>query len=154
MRSKIFILIILFTILPVLSVYASGDKVICPVCGAENPKGAKFCWKCGAPLKQVLQKKKAKKGYAKEIVPSDSLLQTLKEIKDLLKEIKEELRYSRAGIYSKPQMGDSLLRTRIPKTPQKFPVIKEKKKEDNSLAIGVGLTGCLIIYLLLLLTSH
>jgi len=154
MHSKIFIPIILFMMLPILSLYASGDKIICPVCGAENPKGAKFCWKCGAPLKQVLQKKKPKKGYTKKIAPSDSLLQTLKEIKDLLKEIKEELRYSRAGIYSKPQMGDSLLRARIPKKPKEFSVIKEKKKENNSLAIGIGLTGCLIIYLLLLLPSH
>ncbi len=142
-----------------LTLYASGDKIICPVCGAENPKGAKFCWRCGAPLTQKLKKKKAtKKKISTKIASSDSLLQTLKEIKDLLKEIKEELRQK--NIYARPVIQniprDTLIKIKIPRE-QRFPAIekKAKKKEnDNNTAIAGGLAGCLIAYLVLLILVH
>ena len=157
MRNKIIILIILFIFIPVISIYASGDKIICPVCGAENPKGAKFCWKCGAPLTQTIKKKKVvKKKITPKIVPTDSLLQTLKEIKDLLKEIKEELKQTNIRIepkiHSVPE--DTFLNLKIPKE-QGLPIMKKKpqKKGNNATLVGT-VTGCLVMYLMVLILAH
>ena len=33
----------------------------CRKCGAENPKGSRFCGSCGAPLEEVPQKSQEKK---------------------------------------------------------------------------------------------
>lgn len=29
---------------------SASDKVVCPSCGYESPRGSRFCLKCGAPL--------------------------------------------------------------------------------------------------------
>jgi len=148
-NRQILILIMMFIFIPILTMYASDNKIICPVCGAENPKGAKFCWKCGADLTQVLQKKAVKKTYIPETSTSDSLLQTLKEIKELLKDIKKEL------MYVKPKTAgaqiDSFWKVRIRRSMIEE---KNKKKKDNSVMVGAAVTGCLILYLLLLGVAH
>lgn len=151
MRNKIIILIILFIFIPVFHIYASGDKIICPVCGAENPKDAKFCWKCGAVLNQTIKKKEVvKKKVSPIIVPTDSILQTLKEIKDLLKDIKEELRNPNVFMRLYNASEDTLLKSKITEA-QWNPVEKNTKKKWNNAKIVGFSAGCLMAYLIVLL---
>ena len=54
----------------------SKEKIICPKCGAINPPGAKYCWRCGYPLTQASAlSKESKKERIEEVI---------KEIRELL----------------------------------------------------------------------
>jgi len=63
-----------------------AGKVKCPKCGAENPPGARYCWRCGYPLSQAgALQKEASKERLEELI--GMLKKLLKERPELAAEI-------------------------------------------------------------------
>lgn len=64
-----------------------NDKVTCPACGTENPKGAKFCNNCGRKLSSesepetndIVEDKKEEESPSKDVAESNSESENKKE---------------------------------------------------------------------------
>ncbi len=96
-----------------------GETVICPVCGAVNPKGAKICRVCGSPLPQEKEEKEEKK---EEVAEAEAAPEEEKPKEGALLKPEEYERLKRPGVITVEEWA---------KRKGKVPEEEEKKEKEE-----------------------
>ncbi len=100
-----------------------GETVVCPVCGAVNPKGAKICRVCGSPLPPSEEEKEA------ETQPTEEEVKEEEEKPAPILKPEEYERLKRPGVVTVEEWAKK--KGKLPEKEEEKPPQKKEEEEEK-----------------------